>query len=609
MRLTKRWWLVVMSLVSAWGVCLLGVPLIAHADYTINHYNVHIDVQKNGNAKVTQAMTYEFDDDYHGVFNVQDLRGLKGAQVEQVTSRLNQGKSQIAQANQTGANNTYQLTKTSKQMRFKLYRQVSDGDQLQVTYRYRLNGVVTNYADTAELNWKIIGTGWDVALKNVKLTVQLPAKKITALQAWTHGPLAGQTQVNRQAGRVVMTVARNPANQFVESHLVFPTSVTATNSRTSSKKRLAAVRKQEAALAKAANQRRQRRQLIRRVIYGAAVGSLMMALIGIWWWLRRHPANRHQRPIPINHSFEVPAVTPAVAQSLWRTRRPDTRALAAEILQAAANRELTITTEPGRKQPIVVLTKLKPLTNSFLATCFEKVTASETLTLSQLKAFGEKDKQGRLNDWFDDWQWSVDQEVTDYQDMNNYALTRNWLGFGWLITVLSLVVTGTGWLISPKVSLMSGAVTGIVAVAFWILALTKYRQIAINTDEGLILVNQINGFRQMLKDIGHFNTAEIGDLVLWEAILPYATAFGLAETVAAKLQVDFGTEALASGLLIYYPLFYGDLGGLDLSGTLGDSLSGALSASSTASSPSGDSGGFSGGSSGGFGGGSGGGAF
>jgi len=438
----------------------------------------------------------------------------------------------------------------------------------------------------------------------------LPATQVTNLQAWTHGPLTGHTKVDKKAGRVTMTLPRNPANSFVESHLLFPTSVTSTNQRTSLKKRKAAVQKQEAALAKAANQKRQRQAWLFKAVYSVAVAIFGLTLLGIWWWLRRHPANQHQRPIPINHSFDVPTVKPAVAQSLWRTASPDTKALSAEILQAAADHELELTVTPTKRQPDVTLVQLKPLSNSFLAHCFKKVTATDTLTIKALKAFGQRDKKGRLNSWFSAWQAEIDEQAAGYQDATNFSIRNHWVGFSVVIFILSLLVTLSGLLISPKTAMITGLVTAAVTIGVVSLMVINYRRLTINTDEGLALVNQINGFQRMLKDIGHFNTAEIGDLILWEQILPYAAAFGLAQQVTAKLKVDFGTAALETGIGVYYPIFFvGDNVNFDLSGVIGSGFSSALDAASNVSSSSGGSGGFSGGSSGGFGGGSGGGAF
>ena len=69
-----------------------------------------------------------------------------------------------------------------------------------MNYHYVLSGLITNYQDTAELNWKILGAGWDVRLHNVKVTLQLP-KPVADLQAWTHGPLTGYTDVERAQGK------------------------------------------------------------------------------------------------------------------------------------------------------------------------------------------------------------------------------------------------------------------------------------------------------------------------------------------------------------------------------------------------------------------------
>ncbi|ERL43812.1 integral membrane protein [Lactiplantibacillus paraplantarum] len=602
-------WLSVLGLLA--GFCLwFSLSMQAAADYDIDQYRVNVDIQRDGSANVTQAMTYQFDDDYHGVFNVQDLKGIRGAQLESVTTQLNSGPTTIATAGNTEANNTYQLTQNADRMRVKLYRQVQDDDELRVVYRYRLQGVVTNYADTAELNWKVIGSGWDVALDNVKIVIQLPAKNVSALQAWTHGPLSGQTKVDRAAGRVTMTLGHNPANQFVESHLLFPTTVTATNTRTSTVKRKATVQKQEAKLAQAANEKRRHNQLLRRGLFGVAVVVWLLVMIGYAWWLARHPAKRHQQPIPINHSFDVPPVAPAVAESLWAQKSPNTDALTAEILRAAANQELTIETVAGKRKPDVRLTQLKPVTNSFLAHCFDKVAVDGQFLLTDLKKYGKRDKAGRLGKWFSKWQTEVDQDVAVYQDEANYRLRNQWLMAANIVSIMGVIATGAGLLVSSKAVILMAVPAVVAAVVFWIGWLIQRRRIAINTDEGLELRNQINGLRRMLKDIGHFNTAQVGDLILWEQILPYAAAFGLADQVTKQLAIDFGTEALATGMLVYYPLFYAN-GGLDfdLSGAINDSFSGALDASGSASSSSGSSGGFSGGSSGGFGGGSGGGAF
>lgn len=603
-------WGLILGLLVGLLFCVQGQSVRVSADYTISPYRVNVQVLKDGDANVTQTMTYRFDDDYHGVFNVQDIRGIQGGKLTGVQYRVNDGGTVTGVPATDGQNGSYELTQNKQRLKVKLYQTVSDGDQMAVTYRFHLRGVVKNYRDTAELNWKVIGTGWDVQLNHVKVTIQLPQTKVSKLQAWTHGPLSGHTQVDRQHGRVVMTVAQNPAESFVESHLLFPTTVTAANPNKVAKDRLVAAQQQEAKLARQANQKRQQARWLRWGFFLVLIALLVGCGVRSWWWYHRHPANKYAHPTPINHAFDVPGVTPALAQSLADGMSPNTDALAGEILAAAARKEITLEPVKDGRKETVKLTKNGEQTNSFLEKCFAQVGSDDSFTLQELKTFGKHDESDELNKWFSEWQEPIDNAADTYYDDKNLKLRERLIGTRLGLSALIIVTAAASWLLGVTVGKVGTVVGLIVLVSFWIFVGRFYRRIDRNNAKGLDQVNELTGFRRMLKDIGHFNTAEIGDLILWEQILPYAAAFGLAQQVADKLAVDFGPEALDTDLVVFYPLFYGGVG-LPLGDALSDSLSSALQSADTSSdsSISGGSGGFSGGSSGGFGGGSGGGAF
>lgn len=132
-----------------------------------------------------------------------------------------------------------------------------------------------------------------------------------------------------------------------------------------------------------------------------------------------------------------------------------------------------------------------------------------------------------------------------------------------------------------------------------------YRQLLPYTPKGQKMKYDLDCFILMLKDIGDFKLKEVGDIVLWEQILPYATAFGLAKKVIRELRLSFDEAELNDTLLITYPwIFASD----PWTGVFESTFEKALDTGNS-SSATGGSGGFSAGSSGGFGGGSGGGAF
>jgi len=595
----------VLTILLVWG----NTPVTASASYKIQPFNVHVTVLKNGDANVTETLTYHFNSDYHGVFNVQDLRGIRGGKLIEVQTQLNGGKVVTAKPASKQQDNTYQLTQTSKRLKAKLYRSVRAGNRLKVTYKFHLRGVITNYRDTAQLNWRVVGGGWEVPLTNVTVTIQLPAKNITQLQGWTHGPLDGHTQVNRAAGTVTMTVANNPSNSFIESHLLFPTSVTATNPNRVAKNHKAAAQRQEAALVADANAQRKSR---RRLVYGGYVGLLVAVVAtlgGSWWWLKRHPANVYSRPIQVDHFFDVPRVTPALAESLVDARWPNTNALTGDIMMAAGNHQLKVETVKDGRRNTVRITKTGTVDNYFLQKCFVRLGANDSFTLKELNAFAKKDKKGKVGKWFEHWQTGIDEQTDQYQDDANITLRQRlvWLAAGISALVIALVIFA--WVMGLDEFALTAGGGLILLIGVWSYALVQRRRIDRNNTEGLILVNEIQGFRRMLKDIGHFNTAKIGDLILWEQILPYAAAFGLAKQVARKLEIDFGRAEVQASFIDFYPLYFANVTGQPLGDAIGSSVAGSIKTSNDLSSTSGGSGGFSGGSSGGFGGGSGGGAF
>ncbi|MGX6429631.1 DUF2207 family protein [Levilactobacillus yonginensis] len=604
-------WLLAGLLVLCSGI-IGSKSALADATYTIRPFQLTADILPDGDANVRETMTYHFNSGtYHGVYNIQDLRGIRGGKLTGISSQRNNGPVVIAHVGTDQANHTYRLTQTQQQIKVKLYQKVKAGDRVRVTYHYHLRGVVKNYRDTAELNWKLIGSAWDVPLHDVRLMVQLPAKHISSLQAWTHGPAAGVTRVSTKAGRVTMTVGSNPANQFIESHLLFPTQVTATNQNRSKQARKRVVQRQEARLASAANAQLKQRRLRQWIGYWVVVAMIGTTIMAAGWCLKRHPANRHAVPTRITHFFDVPQVSPAVAQVLVDLRWPDTNALTGEIMAAVGRGDLKLIMEQSPEHETARLTRVGTVENVFLHACFATLgNQADSFTLAELEAFAAADQQGVVDQWFKDWQSQINAVARGYQDVPNilYRQRLRWFALG--VTGLAGVWLIFAWVLGQTAFLATLVASGCLLMIVWTYLFSHIRVSQYNA-AGLQAMNEAQGFRRMLRDIGHFNTAEIGDLILWEQILPYAVAFGLAKQVTKQLHTDFGEQIIETSLPELYPMYFIGNIGQPLMGVVGGSIATAISTADSVS-LAGKSGGFSGGGfggSGGFGGGSGGGAF
>lgn len=615
MRQRLKWLLVLIG-----GLLIFGWSAAVQArSYDITDYDMAIDVAKDGSAAVTQKVRYDFDGDFNGVYYNQDTAGIDGMTALSVAAQSSSGVKALTASN-TEAPGTYTTTDSDNRRQIKVFYPVSD-DTVTFLYRYRLNGVVTNYRDTAELNWKVIGTGWDVPLNNVKVTIKLPQKNVRQLQAWTHGPLSGNTKVERKAGRVVITLDKNPANTFVESHMLFPTAVTADNAKTSDKNRKKAVQQQEADFAKEANAVRRRAQLIPSLIAFASLILGGIVLVTQLFWLRKHPAERYPEPAPIKHWYDIPEYPPAVAQRLVNAFGPNKKAFTATLMDLAVAKKITITaTKVGNKDTFALAPTAK-FTNPerVFKLLFETVprrNRDEGVTLVDIKNYGQTDKSGRLSKAYEDWEMRVRGAVDElhYENTINGQIRNR----AWVIAVASTVFAAGASVAAlftfPSVRVPLWGLSGLLVLAGWILLLGKTHALPRYTQLGAQKINEVRGFKQMLEDVGHFDMAQVGDLILWDRILPYAVAFGSADKVVAALKMNFSEEQLATSMPINYPLFiygYGGFGGqADFGEAFTSGFGSSLAASHSASSNvGGGSGGFSGGNSGGFGGGSGGGAF
>ncbi|CAJ2232006.1 DUF2207 domain-containing protein [Companilactobacillus paralimentarius] len=567
--------------------------------FTVKNYDVTVDIKKDGNADLTQKIVYDFQGDYHGVYYNQDLKGIKGASDPVVTYNNGAGAKTLVN-NDSNQNDTVKVTRTDNSMDMKVYHAV-DSEMVTYTYKYQLYGVITNYLDTAELNWKIIGNGWDNDLNNIKLTLNFPEKNITQLQAWTHGPLAGHTEVDKKNGQVVMTLDELPANQSVESHVIFPTTVTADNKNVVNKKAKARILAAEKSKAEAANARRQREKNFYWIMM--AIAGVVIVIIYLYQFIKLHknPGQKHQIPTPLHHFFDEPEFIPSFTEVILdRQSKANSNSLTADLLNEVGYRRMKID-KIGKDYQI---TALVPPTNEFFKYLIEKIGDGKSVYLKDIRKFarGNDDKMTKK---FDKWAKDAAKGREKYLDLSNMNLVDSFKSSTIAVDIVLGIMLMISLILSSKV-LLSSAILVVIGLVAWIPYAIIKKKITPYTDLGEEEVNKIRAFKRMLEDIDDIKMAEVGDIILWERFLPYAVIFGVSDKVIKALKVNFGADVVNNSAIAYY--YIGSSSFLNSSTGFQTAFTGAISAGGS-SSISGGSGGFSGGSSGGFGGGSGGGAF
>ncbi|WP_056995729.1 DUF2207 domain-containing protein [Limosilactobacillus equigenerosi] len=593
-RFLKQLTVVLGMLVVAWWL-MPTMPANADADYEVTKMNVNLQVKPDGSIDVTRTIRFKFDGDHRGVYYNQAVGQGMRLTKPQVSSPA--GKP------------AYDLTKAGKQYRFKIYHQVSDGDSYQVTLKYRLTHAIVNWRDMAELNFKVIGSAWECDLNHVKITVQLPGDHpVHHLQAWTHGPLTGQTKVDRHAGRVIMTVPAVPSGQFVETHVAFPTALTPSNSNRRDANRLHQIQTQEARLSRQTAAKRHRWQVITWMLI-----SVIIALPSGWVMFsltRKKQGVPVQRATKLPHNYAIPTVDPVLALTLDGAKRPNPQvALPAYLTWLAGQGKLKIIPIAGAKPDYEVQTTPTTPAKSLLATLFNDFGNGQAFKLSQLKTSSNATAT-QFSKELATWTKSYYQTALHTGELNaatiaNRKQLRSVLG--WLAVILMLLwcfLWGSCWDYLPTEHgywLLAGLLAwagGMTVLGDWLIR----RRLSPYSEDGAQQVMAVRGFKHMLQDIGQFKTKDVGELIFWEQVMPYAVAFGLANKVIKQLQVEFPATAFEADISLWQ---------IYATHHLSQSFTGMLSSNLTAVTGSGNggSGSFSSGSSGGFGGSSGGGAF
>ncbi|OQJ72762.1 hypothetical protein BMS77_03475 [Leuconostoc pseudomesenteroides] len=614
-----KWRFLILTLLFA----MFGIQQVsADDDYEITNWQQTVAIQPNGDANVTKQVSYSFDDDMHGVVMREGLAAGKKASaltwggLKSIKVAVNGQAPTVIQPRQGAAQTGYVETKTSNAVKEKVYYPVRENDKLVVTYQYVLKGLVTNWDDVAEINWRPI-SDWDVDLDKAKLVIKLPKKSPKQLKAWVHSRAKGDVKLDKAQGEVIAMSDTVSADESLEIHMYFDSDQTPLNQLRRSGKRAKRINQQEAAIVVKHN-----RFVFWMMIIAFLVSPILFVIVlFIVFWqnkkvryqqnLAKQKSGTTGEPV---HIFDLPNdLGPALIAERLAEKSDDAKIVVATLLDLVARHKITMTYQ-GMKRPDEITYQvtdengLQPFELSFVRMIFGKnrdlvrhgdfkkkqspVSKSIRKRIGAFKqALAKAEQQTRIVDKI------ATQKATDAKTMA--------LGGLIVLSVISAVVLG---IIADQTQVSSIwaiiVIESVVALVTLLLTATQ-KTIFFTVPDGMQEQWQWQGFKKMLHDIAHLQDKQVLDVQLWDKILAYAVIFGEAKNVANQMKIwakdmDWNTD----NTLLFVPYY---LYGSDWSDGFVTSINqdGAFQSSSNVS---GGGGSFSGGSSGGAGGG-GGGAF
>lgn len=494
-----------------------------------------------------------------------------------------------------------------------------------MTLDYTVTNAGMRHADSSELYWQFVGTGWEAPTERVVVDVALPTDEV---QFWAHGPLTGTVERVAPA-QLRMTVDGLPAETFVELRALMPAGGLA-EAGSDGREVRAEILSEERCLAVAANADRARalgREPTEDCDPDAGRKRMLTSLLALglvgggagWWQLFR----RHGReyPLPsdvaaIDYEHDLPSGhTPAHVDYLLNWGDVSEKALTATVLDLARRghirlgRSMVTTTRtfgPDREEPVTSFERRsdpeREWERSVMDLLFDRAAGgADTITDRELKEWVNGHRE-RAYDWWQGWTSAVAADTGG----ERWIESTGWVGAS-IALGLALIGAGIG-----AAFLGANLVVVGLTVAAGIAAAAASPLMRRRTIDGRVLEHRWRRFGAYLTDYSLIPERGPEYLALWGHWLVYAVPLGVAETVVKNLETKLSETELEQVGGGWYPMMYyhGYLYG-GFSGGL-ESVTAAIPTSAIASSPAssagGGGGGFSGGGGGG-GGGSGGGGF
>lgn len=175
--------------------------------YTLENANINMQILSDSSILVSEEITFNFNGNYtyafrtipKGYWTISNVEIYDGNKLLNHSVTQNQDSMEIR-----WSFNAYTEIKTFK-------------------ITYILQNAITSYDDVSELNWKLWGDDWDLALNEINATIYLPKPVNDPKEIYTfgHPKLDGKIGLLDNS-KIILQAFNIPRRQFVELRLVFP---------------------------------------------------------------------------------------------------------------------------------------------------------------------------------------------------------------------------------------------------------------------------------------------------------------------------------------------------------------------------------------------------
>ena len=569
-----------------------GVSFAANDNsYTIPLINEDLYVQSDGTLHVKEVIHYSFIGTFHGIYRDIPLTGSQHISDVKVTS--------------TGAYSNYTIINdgTNERIQVFLYSNPEktipiNNKNVDVTIQYNFLNGINIYNDIGELQYKLVGQSWAVAVGKVIANIHVNSSQ--GVRYWLNPPYyATNSTWNNNVLQVTSTSI--PSGQYFEVRMIIPKNqfvANPVNANIINQNALNSIINMQNDYQNSLN--------FKTTLYHILSVLMLLALfIPFIIYLRygREPKidyrAEYERDIPTN---DPPAMVNAICGSGLSKKigKPDMDGFKATIMDLINRKYLNLEKEHsdkdgyGLREPMFL--KINPNQDISALEEFEQdvmnflmqFEENGLISMDRISAdLSNPQTADSFRNTYINWAADIKSKFLDDNELKKFfnrkgdMLLKTFGGISLFVAAVVFIFTITDSLPAARIALLISILLGLVAIISIILPEKIAGQW---TTYGEEYDAKWHNFKRYIKDFSLIKEYPPESIAIWNKYLVYATALGAADAVKKAMELSVPGEQLETSDIYMFHYFGGDLllasafnmgvnpasGALDTLNTIGD---------------------------------------
>ena len=193
----------------------------AEDDLNISRWLVDAELLKNGDLEVSEDISFNFNDDFNGVYrniSLDKIEGIEDLSIYEVDKGQEIPYKKVEKAKK-GDKGKFTSKRNKENLELQIY---SPSNNQTKTFRlkYLLKNVAVKHSDTAEFYYKFLGKENETSIDYFSVNLNLPQFEKEKIKIFAHGPQQGKIYFSD--GEIKSEIKDIDPKDFIENRVLFP---------------------------------------------------------------------------------------------------------------------------------------------------------------------------------------------------------------------------------------------------------------------------------------------------------------------------------------------------------------------------------------------------